>query len=45
MPGKNKAERAKALEALTTKESTGSVLAPLEDPRPALKAGAEEFAE
>lgn len=45
MPGKNKAERAKALEALTVKESSGSVLAPKEDPRPALKAGVEEFAE
>lgn len=45
MPGKNKAERAKALEALTVKESSGSVLAPEEDPRPALKAGVEEFAE
>lgn len=45
MPGKNKAERAKALEALTVKESSGTVLAPMEDPRPAVKAGAEEFAE
>lgn len=45
MPGKNKAERAKALEALTVKESSGSVLAPEEDPRPAIKAGVEEFAE
>lgn len=45
MPGKNKAERAKALEALVIKESSGSVLAPEEDPRPALKAGVEEFAE
>jgi hypothetical protein len=44
MPGKNKAERAKALEALTVKESSGSVLAPEEDPRPAIKAGVEEFA-
>jgi hypothetical protein len=45
MPGKNKAERAKTLEALTIKESSGSVLAPMEDPRPAIKAGVEEFAE
>lgn len=45
MPGKNKVERAKALEALTVKESSGSVLAPVEDPRPAIKAGVEEFAD
>lgn len=45
MPGKNKTERAKALEALTIKESSGSVLAPDADPRPAIKAGVEEFAE
>lgn len=45
MPGKNKVERAKALEALTVKESSGSVLAPIEDPRPAIKAGVEEFAD
>lgn len=45
MPGKNKAERAKALEELTIKESSGSVLAPDADPRPAIKAGVEEFAD
>lgn len=45
MPGKNKVERAKALEELTVKESSGTVLAPDEDPRPAVKAGVEEFAE
>jgi hypothetical protein len=43
MPGKNKAERARALEALVVKESSGTVLAAAEDPRPAVVVGADEF--
>jgi hypothetical protein len=39
MPGKNKAERAAALGALAEKVSSGSVLAPLDDPRPAINPG------
>lgn len=45
MPGKNKAERAKRLAELVTKESSGTVLALEADPRPAVKADASEFGE
>lgn len=45
MPGKNKAARAKALDQFVTKESSGSVLAPESDPRPAVQADASEFGE
>jgi len=45
MPGKNKAERAKKLAELCTKESSGTVLALAADPRPAVKADASEFGE
>lgn len=44
MPGDNKAARAKALASLVTKESSGTVLAPETDPRPAVRADALEFA-
>lgn len=42
-PGKNKAEREAAIAALVTKESSGTVLAPESDPRPAARADASEF--
>lgn len=45
MPGRNKKEREKALAPLVTKESSGTVLAPETDPRPAVRADANEFAE
>jgi hypothetical protein len=45
VPGKNKAARAKALEALVSKESSGTVLALEGDARPAVRADASEFAE
>lgn len=45
MPGKNKAERAKKLEKLVSKESSGTVLALENDPRPAVRADASEFAD
>lgn len=52
MPGKNKAERAAALAALeidgvkvVVKESSGTVLAPESDPRPAAVIGGDEFEE
>lgn len=45
LPGKNKAERARALDAFVTKESSGTVLAPVDDPRPAVRADASEFEE
>jgi hypothetical protein len=45
VPGRNKAERAKFLSPLVIKESTGTVLAPSDDPRAAVKADAAvEFA-
>jgi hypothetical protein len=44
MPGRNKAERAKALADLTVKKSSGTVLAPDDDPRPSVIADASEFA-
>jgi hypothetical protein len=43
MPGKNKKERGDALAELVSKESSGTVLAPDSDPRPAVKADASEF--
>ena len=45
MPGKNKTERAAKIEALTVKESSGTVLADESDPRPAVVLGADEFEE
>ncbi len=36
MPGKNKEIRAKALDGLVTKQSSGAVLVPEDDKRPAL---------
>lgn len=45
LPGKNKTARAKLLEELITKESSGTVLAPVGDPRPAVQADASEFGE
>jgi hypothetical protein len=42
-PGKNKTERANAMAALVSKESSGTALAPLDDPRPAARADAAEF--
>lgn len=45
MPGKNKTERAAKIEALTVKESSGTVLADESDPRPAVVLGAYEFEE
>lgn len=42
-PGKNKNERAAAMEPLVSKESSGTVLAPESDPRPAVRADASEF--
>jgi hypothetical protein len=45
MPGKNKGARAKALESLVSKESSGTVLALESDARPAVRADANEFAE
>jgi hypothetical protein len=45
VPGRNKEERAKFLSPLVIKESTGTVLAPEADARPAVKAdAAKEFA-
>lgn len=43
MPGKNKKERGDALAELVSKESSGTVLAPESDSRPAVKADASEF--
>lgn len=45
LPGKNKAARAKAIEAMVSKESSGTVLAPEGDARPAVRADANEFEE
>lgn len=45
MPGKNKKERAEALKPLVSAESSGSALAPIADPRPAVRADTSEFAE
>lgn len=46
LPGKNKRERAALLEYLVVKESSGTVLAPNEDPRPAVQTdAAQEFDE
>jgi hypothetical protein len=42
-PGKNKTERAAAMAALVSKESSGTALALLDDPRPAARADAAEF--
>lgn len=43
LPGKNKKQRAAAIEQNVSKESSGTVLAPNEDPRPAVQADANEF--
>lgn len=43
LPGKNKSARAAAIEHLVIKRSSGTVLAPNEDPRPAVQADADEF--
>lgn len=45
MPGANKKKRAAALNFLVVKESSGTVLAPDSDPRPAVQADASEFGE
>ncbi len=45
LPGKNKTERAKLIGDLVTKESSGTTLAPANDPRPAVQADASEFGE
>lgn len=45
LPGKNKAARANMLSDLVSKESSGTVLAPEHDPRPAVRADASEFGE
>ena len=42
-PGKNKTERAAAMAALVFKESSGTALEPLDDPRPAVRADVDEF--
>ena len=45
MPGKNKKQRAAAMADLVNKESSGTVLALADDPRPAVRADASEFEE
>lgn len=46
MPGKNKEERKKAIADLVVSESSGTVLAPLSDKRPAVRPdAASEFEE
>ncbi len=45
IPGKNKQARAAAMADLVNKESSGTVLAPDGDPRPAVRADASEFSE
>jgi len=42
-PGKNKDERQAAMADLVKKESNGTNLAPLDDPRPPVNVGAEDF--
>ena len=44
-PGKNKAERAAAIESLIVKESSGTTLAPESDPRPPARADVSVFNE
>lgn len=45
LPGKNKKERAATIAHLIIRRSSGTVLAPNEDPRPAVQADASEFSE
>lgn len=44
-PGKNKTERAAAIEGLVSKESSGTTLAPENDPRPAARSDVSVFSE
>lgn len=43
LPGKNKKERAAQIDHLVTKKSSGTVLAPIGDPRPAVQGDADDF--